>query len=76
MKALSNAKAAGCKTSLISAVNPEHSEDISTITLNVNQYHTSEVLFLLLTYELIDGSGSHCPDIISGRDSKVFDFSR
>ena len=37
--------------------------NLTTVELNTEYYHTSEVLTLLLSYELTHGSGNECPPI-------------
>ena len=77
LKALQFATEQGCHTGLISAVPLQHKANIqNTVVLDVNQYHTSEVMFLLLTYALIEESGYACPDIKKGRDMSSYDYSR
>ena len=61
--ALEYASDKGCKTCLISAKEPHIKGDYNTVILDVDQYHTSEVLTLSLFYQLIHGSGFTCPSI-------------
>ena len=52
-------------TAMISAqYNPCGNSDIIKIVQNVELYHTSEILSLALTYELIHGAGFICPSIL------------
>ena len=53
----------GCKVCLISAKEPKLEGDYNKVILNVDEYHTSEVLTLSLFYQLIHGSGFTCPSI-------------
>ncbi len=61
--ALNLAMENNCKTLLISAKEPQIKGDYNTVLLNVDEYHTSEVLTLSLFYQLIHGSGFKCPSI-------------
>ena len=61
--ALDLAASKGCKTCLISARKPHIKGDYNTIILDVDEYHTSEVLTLALFYQLIYGAGFNCPNI-------------
>lgn len=61
--ALDLAASKGCKTCLISAKKPHINGSYNTVILNVNEYHTSEVLTLSLFYQLIHGAGFLCPSI-------------
>ena len=52
-------------TALVSAqYKPCGNSDIIKIVQNVELYHTSEILSLALTYELIHGAGFTCPSIL------------
>ncbi len=62
-KALDYAKEKGMKAWLISAQEPKINGKYDLIKLNVNEYHTSEVLSLSLFYQLIHGAGFVCPSI-------------
>tara|TARA_B100000242_G_scaffold124592_1_gene87755 strand:- start:24766 stop:25383 length:618 start_codon:yes stop_codon:yes gene_type:complete len=53
----------GCKACLISAKEPKIKGKYKTVILNVDEYHTSEVLTLSLFYQLIHGAGFCCPTI-------------
>ena len=61
--ALAYAQEIGCKTVLFSAQTPKIEGTYNTIILDVNDYHTSEVLTLALFYQLIHGAGFICPSI-------------
>jgi len=74
--ALSMAASCNCKAHAISAMSTKEIPTVNTIVLDVKQYHTSEVTFLLLTYELIHSSGFSCPEIpLAARSSTRFDYS-
>ena len=64
IKALQWASDRGMNVALISSkdINQEI-EALTKVLLGVEFYHTSEVLTLLLTYQLTHGSGSVCPPI-------------
>lgn len=53
----------GCKACLITAQPSKYPGSYRTIVLNVDEYHTSEVLTLSLFYQLIHGAGFTCPSI-------------
>jgi len=53
----------GCKALLISARECIIQGSYNSISLNVDEYHTGEVLTLALFYQLIHGSGFKCPTI-------------
>lgn len=53
----------GMSTLLISASEPKISGDYNTVVLGVDEYHSSEVLTLMLFYQLIHGAGFECPTI-------------
>ena len=61
--ALDFAAEKGIKSWLISAQEPKIKGKYKIIKLNVNEYHTSEVLSLSLFYQLIHGAGFVCPTI-------------
>lgn len=71
--ALSLANTKGIPTALISA---QHKDDLPSKTLLINQdvhfYHSSEILSLILTYELIHGAGFECPSISAKAQSRKF----
>lgn len=74
--ALSFAHEIGCKTALFSAQTPKIEGKYNTIILDVDEYHTSEVLTLALFYQLIHASGFICPTITeSTRRGRVDDYS-
>ena len=73
--ALAHAISAGCKAALISATTPKIPGDYNTVLLNVDEYHTSEVLTLALIYELIDASGFVCPSISNASSQKTIDYT-
>lgn len=77
-KALSYAESIGLKTALVSGRKPKSSSTYNCIDLNVNDYHTGEVLTLLLFYQLIDGAGFTCPTIDEGtkRTNDRIDYTR
>ena len=77
VRALKTFNEKGASSALITAVESPTSQDINTITLLVNEYHTSEVCFLLLTYALIEGAGFCCPEIskASPKSASTFDYS-
>jgi phosphoheptose isomerase len=75
--ALDEAANLGCKTALISAQIPKIAGSYNTIILNVNEYHTSEVIALALFYQLIHGAGFSCPTITDSVSRNVVDdYSR
>lgn len=74
--ALDLAIQSGCKACLISAQKPKIKGDYNTVILNVDEYHTSEVVTLSLFYQLIHGSGFVCPTISkSVQRKKTDDYS-
>ena len=74
--ALEYAKSVGMKALLISAQTPKINGDYNTIVLNVDEYHTSEVLTLALIYQLIHGSGFECPSITNSLTRNILtDYS-
>ena len=75
--ALDHAARSGMRTLLISAQPPKTPGSYNTVVLNVNEYHTSEVLTLSLIYQLIHGSGFSCPTISESEErSLVSDYCR
>ena len=67
----------GLKAWLISANQPKIKGKFEVIELNVNEYHTSEVLALCLFYQLIHGAGFECPSIeTSVREKICTDYSQ
>lgn len=74
--ALAYAQSLGCKTALFSAQEPKIAGSYNTVVLDVNEYHTSEVLTLALFYQLIHGAGFICPTISeSAKRGKVDDYT-
>tara|TARA_Y100001968_G_C19407736_1_gene744622 strand:- start:1063 stop:1650 length:588 start_codon:yes stop_codon:yes gene_type:complete len=71
--ALNKGQEFGCKCLLISAKQPKIIGDYNTVVLNVDEYHTSEVLTLTLFYQLIHGSGFICPTISDSVSRKIID---
>ena len=66
----------GCKACLISAKEPKIEGNYNTVILNVDEYHTSEVLTLSLFYQLIHGAGFSCPTISNSLErQKIDDYS-
>ncbi len=61
--ALDNALELNCRAALISAAKPKIEGKYNRVTLNVDHYHTGEVLTLALFYQLIHGSGYSCPPL-------------
>lgn len=59
------------KALLISAKKPKIDGDYNTLILDVDEYHTSEVLTLSLFYQLIHGSGFACPSITESTDREL-----
>ena len=75
--ALDHALEMGMKALLISAQKPHISGVYNTVVLDVNEYHTSEVLTLSLFYQMIHAAGFQCPTITeSVKRSIVSDYSR
>ena len=75
--ALDYASQRGLKSWLISANKPKIPGNFDVIELNVNEYHTSEVLALTLFYQLIHGAGFSCPSINeSVRDKICSDYAQ
>lgn len=75
--ALDHAHENGLRTLLISAQKPKIEGSYNTVILNVDEYHTSEVLTLSLIYQLIHGSGFVCPTISESEDrSLITDYCR
>lgn len=72
--ALDHAKQVGCKTALITATAPKISGTYNTVLLNVDEYHSSEVLTLALIYELIHSAGFVCPSISKATSDKPMDY--
>ena len=67
----------GLKAWLISAQEPKLKGKYNLIKLNVDEYHTSEVLALSLFYQLIHGAGFKCPSIkTSIRENICSDYAQ
>ncbi len=65
------------KALLISAQEPKIEGEYNTIILDVDEYHTSEVITLSLFYQLIHGAGFHCPTISESSDRELIsDYRR
>ena len=65
------------KTLLISAQKPRIIGAYNTVVLDVNEFHTSEVLTLSLFYQLIHGGGFSCPSINISNDRQLMtDYTR
>tara|TARA_B100000945_G_scaffold202103_1_gene162481 strand:+ start:128 stop:721 length:594 start_codon:yes stop_codon:yes gene_type:complete len=62
-KALDFAKDQNIKTALITGKSPSEKIRSNTVVLDVNEYHTGEVLTLMFFYQLIHGAGFNCPNI-------------
>jgi len=67
----------GLKAALICASFPKIAGDYNKISLSLNEYHTGEVMTLLLFYQLIHGSGFVCPSISKASEdlTKRIDYS-
>ena len=66
----------GCKVCLITAKEPMIKGIYNKVILNVDEYHTSEVLTLSLFYQLIHGAGFCCPTISNSLErQKIDDYS-
>tara|TARA_R100001443_G_scaffold112828_1_gene126844 strand:- start:8228 stop:9217 length:990 start_codon:yes stop_codon:yes gene_type:complete len=65
----------GIKSCLWAAQSKEKdiNPDVLQIIQNVKYYHTSELMSLALTYELIHGAGHTCPSISNKAKSRRFD---
>jgi len=74
--ALDHAVAKGMSALLISASEPKISGDYNTVVLGVDEYHSSEVLTLMLFYQLIHGAGFECPTISDSNSRQMMtDYS-
>ena len=75
--ALDYALSKSCKAALISATKPKISGEYNCVLLDVDEYHTSEVLTLSLFYQLIHCSGFNCPKIeeSSSSNDKLIDYA-
>ena len=75
--ALNLAQENNMKTLLITAQESKIKGSYNTVVLNVNEYHTSEVLTLSLFYQLIHSAGFNCPTISeSSQRSIISDYKR
>ena len=71
MTALNYCDEIGIQSALISAqYKPMGNSDVIKVVQNVELYHTSEILSLALTYQLIHGAGFNCPSIIKKSKKK------
>lgn len=78
VRALNYSASIGCRAWLITAapLKSEETINFNTCTLNLDEYHSAEVLTLLLTYQLIHSSGFNCPPISKASTSNnTFDFN-
>jgi|TARA_Y100000289_G_scaffold65884_1_gene80532 phosphoheptose isomerase len=68
IKALEDGKSRGMQVGIITSYPiPAKVESLTEVVLGAEYYHTSEVLTLLLTYELTHGSGKVCPPIFQNK---------
>ena len=75
--ALDHAMSNGMKTLFISSSKPTIAGKYNTIVLDVDEYHTGEVMTLSLFYQLIHGAGFSCPKISeSSIRGVVSDYTR
>ena len=67
----------GLKAALICASFPKIEGKYNKVSLNLNEYHTGEVLTLLLFYQMIHGAGFICPSIEKATENpnKRIDYS-
>jgi len=66
----------GMRCLLISAQAPKINGNYNTVILNVDEYHSSEVLTLTLFYQLIHASGFVCPSISDSNSRQLIsDYS-
>ena len=64
--AITWARSLGAKTGIIAGkYNEQLPREVNTTILDVEHYHTAEVLTLLMFYQLIEASGFGCPKINS-----------
>ena len=64
IKALEDGQSRGMQVGMITSYPiPAKIESLTEVVLGAEYYHTSEVLTLLLTYQLTHGSGKVCPPI-------------
>ena len=69
---LGYAQESGLKTLMLSG-RFQTNEQINTVSIGTDFYHTGEVISLLLFYQLIHGSGGECPSISQKLGQKSFD---
>jgi len=69
--ALDHALEKGMSALLISAKEPKISGKYNVVVLDVDEYHSSEVLTLTLFYQLIHGAGFKCPTISDSSSRKI-----
>jgi phosphoheptose isomerase len=69
--ALDHAVEKGMSALLISAKEPKINGNYNTVLLNVDEYHSSEVLTLMLFYQLIHGAGFACPTISDSSSRQI-----
>ena len=68
IKALEDGQSRGIQVGMITSYPiPAKIESLTEVVLGAEYYHTSEVLTLLLTYELTHGSGKVCPPIFQNK---------
>jgi phosphoheptose isomerase len=68
IKALEDGQSRGMQVGMITSYPiPAKIESLTEVILGAEYYHTSEVLTLLLTYELTHGSGKVCPPIFQNK---------
>jgi len=74
--ALEHAIERGMSSLLISAKTPKIEGNYNTVVLEVDEYHSSEVLTLMLFYQLIHGAGFACPSISNSTSRNIMtDYS-
>ena len=69
--ALDLALESGCKALLIAAKEAKIKGPYNTVLLDVDEYHSSEVLTLSLFYQLIHGAGFTCPSISESNTRQI-----
>jgi len=79
VSALNYSNSIGARSWMLTAssINTRQSINFRHCLLNLDQYHSAEVMTLLLTYELIHSAGFNCPSISQGSadNATLFDFS-
>jgi phosphoheptose isomerase len=74
--ALDHAISKGMSALLISAKESKITGSYNTVQLDVDEYHSSEVLTLMLFYQLIHGAGFKCPTISDSSSRQIMtDYS-